>query len=114
MGLRETILAATRKPLRVFVKDWGVDVGVRVITVGERDAWEAACLKMKERGETKNFRSTYLAFVLCDPDTGARLFKDDELDQVAGLDAGVACSLMDKALKFNQITEADCLQLAGE
>jgi hypothetical protein len=115
MGLREKILAANdRKPLRVHVKDWGFDVGIRVLSVGERDAWEAACLKMKEKGETKHFRSTYLAFVLCDPDTGTRLFGDNELDVVDKLDSAVAGPLMDKAMHFNRITEEDCLELAGE
>lgn len=115
MGLREKILAANdRKPLRVHVKDWGCDVGIRVLSVGERDAWEAVCLKMKEKGDTKNFRATYLAFVLCDPDTGVRLFKDDELEVVGTLDSAVSQQIMDKALHFNRITEEDCLELAGE
>lgn len=115
MGLREKILAANdRKPLRVHVQDWGCDVGIRVINVGERDTWEAACLRMQEKGDLKHFRSTYLAFVLCDPDTGARLFKDNELEVVEQLDAAVAGMLMDKALAHNKITESDVLQLAGE
>lgn len=115
MGLREKILAANdRTPLRVHVKDWGVDVGIRVITVGERDKWESVCLRMKEKNDMQQFRATYLAFVLCDPDTGVRLFADDELDVVEKLDASVASKLMDKGLQHNAITEADCLQLAGE
>jgi hypothetical protein len=115
MGLREKILAANeRQPLRVPVKDWGCDVGIRVISVGERDAWEATCLRMREKGDMKHFRSTYLAFVLCDPDTGVRLFKDSELDVVEQLDGAVAGMLMERALEHNKITEADVLQLAGE
>jgi hypothetical protein len=115
MGLREKILAANdRKPLRVHVKDWGCDVGIRVISVGERDAWEAVCLKMREKGDMKHFRATYLAFVLCDPETGVRLFKDDELATVEQLDGAVAGMLMERGLEHNKITEADVLQLAGE
>lgn len=115
MGLRDKILAANgRKPLRMHVKDWGVDVGVRVLSVGERDAWEAACLKMREKGDASNFRTRYLAMVLCDPDTGLRLFRDDELEAVANLDGAVAGPLVDKAMEFNKITEADCIELAGE
>jgi hypothetical protein len=115
MGLREKILAANdRKPLRVNVPDWNCDVGIRVINVGERDAWESVCLRMREKGDMSHFRATYLSFVLCDPDTGVRLFKDNELELVEQLDAAVACMLMDKALTFNRITEADVLQLAGE
>jgi hypothetical protein len=62
----------------------------------------------------KHFRATYLAFVLCDPDTGVRLFKDNELDVVEQLDGAVAAMVMDRGLEHNKITESDVLQLAGE
>lgn len=118
MGLREQIAEAsktTRKPLRVHVKAWALDVFIRVMTVGERDDWELSWIDMRNNGATKfpNFRAFYLVRTLCDED-GVRLWKDNEVSEVAALDAAVMGELFDIAQKHNKLTEADVVELAGE
>ena len=88
MGLREQIKAASvRKPLKVHVKEWNVDVYVRVMSVGERDDWELAWIDIRSKGveKFKNFRAFYLVRTLCD-EHGVRIWQDNEIDEVAALD----------------------------
>lgn len=116
MGLREQIKAASvRKPLRVHVKEWNLDVYVKVMTVGERDAWELSWIDIRNKGMASfpNFRSFYLARTLCD-EHGVRLWSDAELDEIAGLDGSVMGELFDVAQRHNKLSEADVVELAGE
>ncbi len=116
MGLKEQIKAASvRKPLKVHVKEWGFDVYVRVMSVGERDAWELAWIDIRSKGMEKfyNFRAFYLVRTLCD-EHGVRIWKDDEMAEVADLDGAVMGELFDIAQKHNKLTEADVVELAGE
>lgn len=116
MGLKEQIKAASvRKPLKVHVKEWGFDVYVRVMSVGERDAWELAWIDIRSKGMEKfhNFRAFYLVRTLCD-EHGVRIWKDDEISEVADLDGAVMGELFDIAQKHNKLTEADVVELAGE
>lgn len=116
MGLRERIKAANvRKPLKVHVKEWNLDVYVRVMSVGERDDWELAWIDIRNKGVEKfrNFRAFYLVRTLCD-ENGERIWKDDETDEVATLDGSVMGELFDVAQKHNKLSEADVVELAGE
>lgn len=116
MGLREQIKSASvRKPLKVHVRDWGIDVYVRVLSVGERDDWELAWIDIRSKGveKFKNFRAFYLARTLCD-EHGVRIWQDSEIDEVAALDGAVMGELFDIAQKHNKLTEADVVELAGE
>ena len=116
MGLKEQIKAASvRKPLKVHVKEWNLDVYVRVMSVGERDDWELSWVDIRNKGMSKfdNFRAFYLVRTLCD-EHGVRLWKDDELQEVADLDGAVMGELFDVAQRHNKLTEADVVELAGE
>jgi hypothetical protein len=116
MGLREQIKAASvRKPLKVHVKQWNIDVYVRVMSVGERDEWELAWIDIRSKGVAKfdNFRAFYLVRTLCD-EHGVRIWQDNEIGEVASLDGAVMSELFDVAQKHNKLTEADVVELAGE
>jgi len=116
MGLREQIKAAdSRKPLKVHVKEWGIDVFVRMMNVGERDDWELAWIDMRNKGVEKfrNFRAFYLVRTLCD-ESGNRIWGDNELEEVSSLNGAVMGELFDIAQKHNKLTEADVVELAGE
>lgn len=116
MGLREQIKAASfRKPLKVHVKEWNIDLYVRVLSVGERDEWELAWIDIRSKGVSKfqNFRAFYLVRTLCD-ENGVRIWQDNEIDEVASLDGAVMGELFDVAQKHNKLTEADVVELAGE
>jgi hypothetical protein len=116
MGLREQIKAASvRKPLKVHVKEWNIDLYVRVMSVGERDAWELGWIDIRNKGMASfpNFRAFYLARTLCD-EHGVRIWQDNELEEIAALDGAVMGELFDIAQKHNKLTEADVVELAGE
>lgn len=98
--------------LKVHVKEWGGDVYIRVMTVGERDAYECEWLANKEKG-VQNFRSKFLARCLCDKD-GNRLFTDAEIDKLAGKSIAVVDRLFNRAMKHNAMSMEDVEQLAGE
>ena len=116
MGLKEQIKAASvRKPLKVHVKEWNIDLYVRVMSVGERDAWELGWIDIRNKGMASfpNFRAFYLARTLCD-EHGVRIWQDNELEEIGSLDGAVMGELFDIAQKHNKLTEADVVELAGE
>lgn len=98
--------------LQVHVREWGGDVHIRCMTVGERDAYECEWLANKDKG-VQNFRSKFLARCLCDKE-GNRLFTDAEIDQLAGKSIAVVDRLFNKAMQHNAMSMEDVEQLAGE
>lgn len=115
MGLKEQLRAAAlpRKPLKVSVDGLAEPLYVRVLTVGERDAWEILALRSPTGKVPDNFRSRYLAMTLCDA-SGSRLFGDDEWPELAAMDSGIVGNLFDVAARHNKLSEADITELAGE
>ena len=116
--LAKQILAADDLPvLKVTVREWkGGDgkplvLGVRVMTVEERDSYEKEWVGKKETG-IDNFRTKYLARCLCHPDSGERLFDEAGIEQLAKKSAAIVSKLFEKALKHNNMTETDVEELA--
>jgi hypothetical protein len=115
---KEMILAANDTGvLPVTVPEWpdadgtpGV-VGIRVLTVGDRDAYENDWILNKQKG-VENFRTKFLAKCLCNPDTGDRLFSDSEVAVLSQKSARVMGRLWDLAMKHNAFTESDVQELA--
>jgi hypothetical protein len=115
---KEMILAANDTGIiRVEVKEWpdadgkpGV-VGIRVLTVGDRDAYENDWVLNKSKG-VENFRTKFLAKCLCNPETGERLFNDEEVSLLSKKSAKVMGRLWEQAMKHNALTEADVDELA--
>jgi hypothetical protein len=108
----EQILAANDQGLLgpIAVPEWGGDVFVRVMSVGERDSYERLWIGKKDSG-IENFRSEYLARCLCD-EKGALIFTRAEVALLASRSGAVVGRLFDQALKHNNMTEADVEQLA--
>jgi hypothetical protein len=116
--LAAQILAADDLPvLKVTVREWkGGDgkplvLGVRVMTVQERDSYEKEWVGKKETG-IDNFRTKYLARCLCHPESGERLFDEAGIEQLAKKSAAIVSKLFEKALKHNNMTETDVEELA--
>lgn len=106
----EQILAADDMGLkRVAVPEWGGEVFIRVMSVGERDTYERKWIGKKETG-IDNFRTQYLAGVLCD-ETGKLLFSRDQIDRLASKSGAVMGRLFDEAMKHNRMTEEDVQEL---
>lgn len=106
----EQILAADDLGLlRVEVPEWGGDVFVRVMSVGERDEYERQWIGKKETG-IENFRTQYLARVLCD-EKGKLLFSRDQIAALAEKSGAVMGRLFDVAMRHNKMTEEDVKEL---
>lgn len=106
----EQILAADDLGLKkVSVPEWGGDVYIRVMSVGERDTYERMWIGKRDSG-IDNFRTQYLARVLCD-DKGKLLFSRDQIDALAAKSGAVMGTLFDVAMKHNKMTEEDVVEL---
>lgn len=102
--------------LRVEVPQWrdaegnpGV-VFIRVMSVGERDAYEREWIGKRETG-VENFRAKFLARCLCD-ENGRRLFTDEDVVLLANKSALVCGELWRKAMVHNALMEGDVEELA--
>jgi len=100
--LAKQILDADDLPiLKVTVREWkGTDgkplvLGVRVMTVEERDSYEKEWVGKKETG-IDNFRTKYLARCLCHPESGERLFDEAGIEQLAKKSAAIVSKLFEK------------------
>lgn len=103
--------AADTQTLRVEVPEWGGDVHIRVMTVGERDEYENEWLRSKDKGMA-NFRTKFLGKTLCD-EKGDRLFTDAEVGELSKKSAVVMNRLWQKAMEFNALQEKDVEGMAG-
>lgn len=108
---KDDIIAADDSGLlEVQVPEWGGSLFIRVMSVGERDAYENDWIQNKHRG-VENFRAKFLQRVLCDSN-GKLLFVAAELDLLAGKSAKVMSRLWQKAMEHNAFTDADVEELA--
>ena len=106
----EQILASDDLGLKkVTVREWGGDVYIRVMSVGERDSYERLWMGKRETG-VENFRTEYLARVLC-TENGELLFTREQVAALANKSGAVMGRLFDEALQHNSMTEADVEQL---
>jgi hypothetical protein len=96
--------------LEVKVKEWGGSVFIRVMTVGELDAYQKEWVGKRDTG-VDNFRAKFLARCLCD-EKGQRLFTDEQVEKLAAKSAKVVGRLFDKAASHNAITDKDVEELA--
>jgi len=108
---KDQILAADDLGLlEVEVKEWGGSVFIRVMTCGERDAYENDWVLNKSKG-VENFRTKFLAKCLCD-EKGERLFSDAEIEKFARKSAKVMARVWQRAMEHNALTDKDVEELA--
>lgn len=96
--------------LEVDVPEWGGSLFIRVMTVGERDAYENDWVLNKSRG-VDDFRTKFLARCICDS-KGVRLFTDEEIPSLARKSAKVMSRLWQKAMEHNALSDKDVEELA--
>lgn len=103
MGLAEEILAAdTGNRLRVNVPEWGRDVWIRTLPLGELQAWELACLRSKGEG-VDEYRTRYLSKCLVDAE-GREIFTSEQLKRISGI---IGARLFKVAQKHNELDEKE-------
>lgn len=97
--------------LEVNVPEWGGSVYIRVMSVGERDSYERMWIGKRETG-VDNFRTEYLARVLCD-EKGKLLFSHEKIAALSSKSGAVMGRLFDAAMKHNYMQE-DAVEHSGK
>lgn len=108
---KDQILAANDvNLLKLSVPEWGGDVYIRVMTVGERDAYENEWQRKKETG-VDDFRTKFLVRCLVD-DKGNRLFDNGDVERLAQKSARVMNRVWLAAMEHNNLSDASIEELA--
>lgn len=108
---KDQILAADDLGLlKLSVPDWGGDVYIRVMTVGERDAYENEWQRKKETG-VDDFRTKFLVRCLVD-EKGNRLFDNGDVAKFATKSARVMNRVWLAAMEHNNLSDQSIEELA--
>ena len=112
---KKAILAAQDETvISLNVPEWGGEIGIRAMTVGERDAYENEFMdaKAQNRG-VENFRSKFLIATICNED-GEPIFTRKDLDQLAKKSITVVNRVWNAAMAHNALSNEDVEELAKE
>lgn len=108
---KDQILAADDLDLlKVHVPEWGGDVFIRVMSVGERDAYENEWVRKKDTG-VDDFRAKFLVRCLVD-DKGNRLFDNGDVQRLAAKSAKVVNRVWQAAMEHNNLSDESIEELA--
>lgn len=108
---KEQILAAEDMGLlKVAVPEWGGDIFIRVMTVGERDAYENEWQKKKETG-VDDFRTKFLVRCIVD-EKGNRLFDNGDVVRLSQKSARVMNRLWLAAMEHNNLSDDSLEEVA--
>lgn len=108
---KDQILSANDLELRkVEVPEWGGDVYIRVMSVGERDAYENEWVRKKDTG-VDDFRAKFLVRCLVD-EKGVRLFDNGDVEKLASKSARVVNRLWQAAMEHNNLSDEAIEELA--
>jgi hypothetical protein len=97
--------------LKVSVAEWGGDVFIRVMTVGERDAYENEWVASRGKG-VEDFRTKFLARCLCDEDGKLLFTTPEDVAKLAKKSAKVMSRLWQQAMEHNALSDGDVEELA--
>ena len=104
---RNAILGAADLPVRpVEVPEWGGQVFVRMLTAGERDAWEASVMASSD----KDVRARLAAVCLCD-EAGNRLFELEDVILLTRKSGRAMDRIFAAAVKHNAMSREDLAEL---
>lgn len=96
--------------LKLSVPEWGGDVFIRVMTVGERDAYENEWQRKKETG-VDDFRTKFLIRCLVD-EKGNRLFDNSDVQRFATKSARIMNRVWLAAMEHNNLSDSTIEELA--
>jgi hypothetical protein len=111
---REQILNANDLPAEdVEVPEWGGVVRVRALTGAERDAFEAAIIKVRGKRvdfHLENARALLVAMSVVDED-GNRLFSDEDVKALGRKSAAALDRVASVAMRLSGLTQEDLEEL---
>ena len=107
MDLKSTILGADDLTTKeVKVPEWGIDVRIRMMTAGQRDAFEAA----QALDPHTDVRARLAVATICDAD-GNLIFTADDISALSKKSGRAMDRIFAAAARFNGITAADIEEL---
>jgi hypothetical protein len=108
---KNQILAAKDEVVKtISVPEWGGEVCIRAMSVGERDRYENEFIRNKDKG-VENFRTKFLAACLCDED-GKRLFTEADIPELSKKSIKVMNRVWHEAMSHNALTNDDVEEIA--
>jgi len=96
--------------LKLHVPEWKGDVYVRVMTVGERDAYENEWQRKRETG-VDDFRTKFLVRCLVN-ESGERLFDNGDVQRLSQKSAKVMNRIWLAAMEHNNLSDESIEELA--
>lgn len=114
---RDQILEAEDRPTEtVYVPEWGGGVKVRGLSGAERDAYEASIASPRPDGRQhinlRNLRARLVVLACVDPETGGRLFKDDDAEALGAKGASAVDRVFNAARRLSGLSEDDIEEMA--
>jgi len=110
---REAILGVEDRVIEpVRVPEWNGIVYVRSLNGVERDAWEDAITKAREKGGIKGVLARLVVLAACNEQGGA-LFTRADVDALNRKNCKALGRIFTKARQLSGITESDIEDLAG-
>jgi hypothetical protein len=110
VSARDNILKATAfKAETVHIDEWDTDVEVRSVSLAERNRLLGE-LRARQLVDEASLFGVYPLIIIAtayDPDTGERLFGDDETDLVGTLDPVATDKLANVAMRLLGFTQVD-------
>jgi hypothetical protein len=108
---KDQLLAlATTSKIHTHTLTTGGEVGIRVMSGTEREAWERQAFGDDGKADLKDFRAKLVAKTVCDA-SGVRMFSDDDITAVSGLPFPTLRELYDVSAKVNSLTTEDVDEL---
>lgn len=116
MSLRDQILATDDRPFEdIRVPEWGLVVRVGTMSAADRDTWEAEALMARSQREgsakLRNLRAALVARCALDPETGERIFADEDVEKLGAKGAKPVDRLFTVAARLNAVGDDDIRQL---
>jgi hypothetical protein len=106
-GIRETILGADDLQSEVFHSDlWNVDIEVRVMTLGAKDAFERAISNEKGKLDEQKFPVALVVATCFDPETNEPVFTPDDYEALREKNATEMLRLIRAAMDLHGYTGA--------
>lgn len=94
----------------LHVAAWGCDVMIRELTGSERDSYEASIVGNKRKSDTidlTDVRARLVARCLIDPETGERIYKDNEAHIVGKLPGAGLDVIYERCKELSGISKKD-------
>ena len=111
---RDAIFEVADLPLiAVEVPEWGGAVWVKPMTAAGRDAFESDVSDAEGNIDRSNFRANLVVRCAVDPDTGKRLFRDNDAAALGAKNALPINRVFEVAAKASGLTPEDVAGLEG-